>query len=393
MTRTERPPSDNSRPARSIDAFVDATPATRDRYIDFLRALSIVVVVLWHWVFSITHWTSDGRLTMPNPIGGIPLLWSATWLLQIIPVFFFVGGFSNYTGWIASRRERGTDTAFVRSRLSRILAPVTAFIGTWVVIEVIGRLVVADYRGVWHWGRVVFVPLWFIGVYAGVILLVPLTARLHRTAPVRTICVLGAAIAAVDLVRFQFGVGGIGVLNGAFVFLFSHQLGYFYADGTLTRWSRQRLWALTLASLVALTALTSIGLYPRSMVASTGGRFSNLNPPTVVIACLAVFQVGVAMLLRGATTRWLARRRPWRAVIAINGVIMTLFVWHMSAYVLALGLVQLAAGAPGAHATGTWWFERPVWLVLPALMLVPLVALFARVELRRIRSGCDGAGG
>ena len=40
---------------------MDATPDTRDRYVDFLRAVSLAVVVMWHWVFSITHWTADGR--------------------------------------------------------------------------------------------------------------------------------------------------------------------------------------------------------------------------------------------------------------------------------------------------------------------------------------------
>src|SRR5438132_11109192 len=90
-----------SNASSSIDRLVDATPDTRDRYVDFLRAVSLAVVVMWHWVFSITHWTADGRLTMPNPIGQVRLLWLATWVLQIIPVFFFVCGLAILPLWAA----------------------------------------------------------------------------------------------------------------------------------------------------------------------------------------------------------------------------------------------------------------------------------------------------
>lgn len=88
----------------TVDGMVDATPATRDRYVDLLRAVSIAVVVLWHWVFSVTHVNHRGALTMPNPIGQVHLLWLATWVLQIMPVFFFVGGFANLAGLAGSTR-------------------------------------------------------------------------------------------------------------------------------------------------------------------------------------------------------------------------------------------------------------------------------------------------
>src|SRR4051812_34076017 len=53
-------------------------PTSRDRAVDFLRAFSIAVVVLWHWVFSITHWNDHGAMSMPNPIGHVPALWVLT---------------------------------------------------------------------------------------------------------------------------------------------------------------------------------------------------------------------------------------------------------------------------------------------------------------------------
>ncbi|MEZ5251460.1 MAG: hypothetical protein R2713_20280 [Ilumatobacteraceae bacterium] len=43
----------------------------RNAYIDFLRALSLIVVVLWHWVFTIVLWRDDGR-TPPTRSGSPP---------------------------------------------------------------------------------------------------------------------------------------------------------------------------------------------------------------------------------------------------------------------------------------------------------------------------------
>jgi len=33
----------------------------RDRYVDWLRALSLVVVVIWHWAFTIVDWRRRTR--------------------------------------------------------------------------------------------------------------------------------------------------------------------------------------------------------------------------------------------------------------------------------------------------------------------------------------------
>src|SRR5687768_8509100 len=153
----------------SVTALVDATPASRQRYVDLLRALSIGVVVVWHWALSITHW-DDGSLTMPNPIGGVRLLWLATWLLQVMPLFFFVGGYANLAAWEGVRRTGGGVGAFWRSRLSRLLRPVVAFLAAWLVADIVLRTFVDSYDGITRFGMVTFVPLWFLGVYTAVVL-------------------------------------------------------------------------------------------------------------------------------------------------------------------------------------------------------------------------------
>jgi hypothetical protein len=83
---------------RSLDRRVAATPAGRDRTVDLMRAVSIAVVVIWHWAGSVTH-RRDAEIVMPNPIDQVPLLWLATWVGQVMPVFFLVGGFANLAAW------------------------------------------------------------------------------------------------------------------------------------------------------------------------------------------------------------------------------------------------------------------------------------------------------
>lgn len=370
-----------------IDELVAATPESRDRTVDFLRAFSILVVVLWHWVFAVTHWTAAGALTMPNPIASVRWLWLATWVLQIMPLFFFVGGFANYVAWNANQRKGGSVGGFLTTRLRRLVKPVAALIAAWALIDVALRSSVSGYAGVMHWGFVVFVPLWFLGVYGVVVSLAPLTLQLHRRAPGRTLVGMGLAVATIDFLRFTLHSDLVGFANGLLVFVFVHQLGYFYGDGTLTRSSRRAQWAIALGGLGALVLLTNLGAYPRSMVAAQGEPISNMYPPTACIAALGVFQAGLALLLRRRLNRWLDRPRPWKAVVAANSVSMTVFTWHMTAYVMAVGVVELVGGRLLPHPSAAWWVQRPLWLLLPGVFLAGLTAVFARFELQTAGRG------
>jgi hypothetical protein len=370
-----------------VGDLVDATPAGRNRYVDFLRALSIVVVVLWHWVFSITQWDGGGSLTMPNPIGEVPGLWLATWLLQIMPVFFIVGGFANLAGFEgierkAELREAGPSGGlyrqFVRTRLRRLLRPVGVYAAAWIVAEVIARVALPGRPSVLHWGMVVFVPLWFLGVYTAVSLLAPVMIRLHRRAPWATIAGLVAAIGVGEWLRFGTGREVAGLLTSIAVWIFAHQLGFLWRDGTLTA-GRRRAAAIAATGLAGLVTLTSTGVYPRSMVSVTG-EGSNMFPTTACIAALAVFQLGVVLLMRPMAERWLARRGPWTVTVALNGVAMTVFCWHMTALVGAIGIYELVGGELMREPSAGWWAQRPLWLILPGVLLVGLVAIFRRFE-------------
>lgn len=362
---------------RSLDRLVAATSASRDRPVDALRAFSIGVVVIWHWVFSITH-RADGELVMPNPIEQVPLAWLATWVLQVMPVFFLVGGFANLAAWDRTEAAAGP---FLRRRLARLLRPAGVFVVVWAAAEAVLLVMVPGYPGVVEYGLIVFKPLWYLAAYLGVVLLVPLTAAAHRHAALPAIVVLGAAVAAVDAVRFGLGLEVAGLINSMLVWVFVHQLGYLWRDGMLD--PPRRRWMLAAAGLAGLVVIAALDVYPRSMVATTEDELSHMFPTTAGIATLAVFQLGVVLLLRRALAAWLRRRRVWKAVVAINAVVMTVFLWHMTALLAALALVEAAGLAIYPAATAEWWVQRPLWLLVPGILLAVLVAVFARAETSR----------
>ncbi len=401
----------------SLDEAVAGTPADRDRYVDFLRATSILVVVVGHWMIEIIRWR-HGVVTATSAIGVTSGLWLATWFLQVMPVFFFVGGFSNIVAYDSYQRRGASTWSFVKSRLERLLRPSIVFLGVWLVVQVVLHL--ADVgaatgprlwddtrllRGVRPPGATIpFGPLWFLGVYLVVVSISPLTIRLHRRFGLWVPALMVIGTIAVDIVGFGYGHPGVRWLNVVFVFLLPHQLGHFYGDGRMLRWPRWTFAAMAAAGLAALLVLTNpplfelvgghrrfawfptIGYYPKSLLGTDIEPISNAYPPTVPFMAMAFWSIGAVMLLRDRATRWLQQPRPWKATIVVNQVIMTLFLWHMTAYLLAiLALWPLGFGQQ-TDSTARWWAERPLWIVAPGLVLVVLIVVFGRFERPRRRS-------
>ena len=67
-------------------------------------------------------------------------------------------------------------------------------------------------------------------------------------------------------------------------------------------------------------------------------------------------------------------------MVADNDVAMTVFTWQMTALVVVIGAFGALGGHLGDVATGSWWATRPLWIVLPGLVLAVLVAAFNRFE-------------
>src|SRR5207244_793549 len=116
------------------------------------------------WLMAVVTWRGHEFHT-GNVIGMVPGLWIATWLLQVMPIFFFVGGFANLATIDAMRRKGQGAPEFVASRISRLLKPVAILLAVWVPCALALRVAGFDTRVLRAATRLVCQPLWFIGVY------------------------------------------------------------------------------------------------------------------------------------------------------------------------------------------------------------------------------------
>lgn len=377
----------------SVRELAEKTPTGRDRYIDLLRVASLGTVVIGHWLMAAVTVGDDGRTEVGNLLAVVPDLQLLTWALQIMPVFFFVGGFSHALSYRSlSRKTPGASvySAFLRARLQRLLRPTMVFIGVWGVAALAVQLAGEGGALLDVTLRLVAQPLWFIGIYLAMVAFTPPLLRLHERYGWGAFGALVLAAGAVDLARFAFGVPYVEFLNFAFVWLAVHQLGFLRADGRLRIPA-----AMAGAGLAGAAALVTLGPYPLSMVGMPGERVSNMAPPTFALLCHGVWLVGAVELLRGPATRWLARPRVWRGVVVANGVSMTAFLWHLTAMLGVYGVLIAADVRLPEPATARWWTQVPLRMAAAVVLTALLVAAFRRFEkpvAAREVTGAPGAG-
>lgn len=214
-----------------------------------------------------------------------------------------------------------------------------------------------------------------------VVAMAPALAAIHRRRPAVALVGLTAAVVVLDVVRFATDHEGPAMANYVLVFLFAQQVGFFYGDGHLTRIRPKALLTTAGGALLGLWLLTTFGPYPVSMVGVPDEAVSNMSPPTLCVLVLTIAEVGLVMAARPTVNRWLARPRPWSLTVAVNARIMTLFLWHLTALVIAAVVLVMAFGLPTpAAATGWWWLSKPLWIATAGAALAVLVAVFGRAE-------------
>lgn len=370
MLSTEAAPTDG----RVREAVDVAAPGRRDPFVDFCRGFSLLVVVIWHWVFTILIWTPSGP-DADNPIGFASGTWLLTWLFQVMPIFFFVGGFTHQVLWGKVRDQGRGYGRFVMGRAHDLVLPSLLLICIWVSLGLAAVSLGAP--GGWTAKGVVLVisPLWFMAIYVLLVMLAPVALWLHRRFGPITVVWLIAAAAVVDVARFRTDISAIGWLNMVFVWGACHQLGFFYEQ--LRDGDRRWLWCMLWAGLAALFILVNTTFYPGSMV-GVPGHDSNMSPPTLCIVALVFFQVGGAMLLRPLVLRLMDRRRWLAASTTINRFSMPLFLFHTSGMAIALLIAHVAGFLPPSEPDGLWWLERPLWILLPLLCTAPVILLFGK---------------
>ncbi|MGN9775860.1 acyltransferase family protein [Micromonospora sp. H33] len=382
-----------------------ATPASRDRYVDLLRALAIVLVVLGHWTVATIGYDATGQPTGRSALPDLPWAYPLTWAVQVMPVFFLVGGYANAASLTARRRRGGDATGWLLGRSARLLRPTTVLVVVLAAAALVARALGAEpvlIRAVVWFATI---PLWFLAAYLVVVPLTPVMYALHRRYGLLVPLALAGLVAVGDLGRL-LGPAETALPNYLFGWLAVHQLGFAWYDartepppqdghagpppdrrtGPRSRRlpvSRRAGWTALLGGLAVALLLTGPGPYPVSMINVPGEPLDNAAPPSLALLALTTAQLGLILLLRGRAERWLGRDRPWMAVIAVNAVVLTVFLWHLTATILLVGALDavglLPTPAPGSAA---WFAWRVPWALLLATVLAVLVAVFGPVEAR-----------
>jgi hypothetical protein len=359
--------------------FADHTPESRNRYVDFLRALSILAVVIGHWLISAPYFI-DGVPAYSHLLDLAPWSRWLTWLFQVMPIFFFVGGFSNGVSWESAQRKNTPYRAWFDSRSRRPIGPVLPLLLAWGVMVAVAHSNGVGPGMIRIGSKVALVPVWFLAVYIMVVALVPLSHAAWRRWGFVSVVLPVIAAALIDVAFFAGDLSALGWFNYPFVWLAVHQLGYAWHEGRLRRTGVGLL--MFVAGAMALVGLTQLGPYPLSLVGVPSDEVSNTLPPKLPLLALAAAQIGLVLILESPARKWLNRRLPWAVTIVINGMIMTIFLWHSTVMMLIVGLAfwQLPGALAQQPNSAAWWWARPIWLLVYSLVTLPFLLVFARFE-------------
>lgn len=243
--------------AEKIDA---ATPESRNRVVDFLRAAAITVVVLGHWTLAAVY--ADGGGILPH--GALQARWThpLTWVFQVMPIFFLVGGYSNGISLRSARRKNIGYAEWLRARLRRLGLPLIPLLMGWLVACVIALAAGMAPATLESGTQMALIPTWFLAAYLLVIALAPPCLWLWERFGLGSILVGLALAGVVDAISIGLESPLAGYPNYLLVWASFHQFGYAWLDGKLA--GRARRAAMIVVGIIGLALLVGLGPYPVS---------------------------------------------------------------------------------------------------------------------------------
>ena len=348
---------------RDADAVPSIDLSKRDLTLDLARVFAVLLVVVIH-LLEVGVGTGPHGLTISRPLEHQPWFDAVTWVLQIMPLFFVVGGFASLTAWRSLTRRGGGAADYVRTRVLRLAQPAFPLFVFYVVVVGAATLIGVDPKLL---GPVVLgagSPLWFLAAYGLCQAVVPFAVHWHLRAPKRTLLVLLAGAILVDVARYSTGIVPLGLVNLFFVWVLIQQIGFWYADGWFDRRSWWQLVLIALVSWATLFPMTIWGPYSPDML-------TDLNPPTVPLIALGLSQACALRLLRPLLSRLMSTRPARTVVFLVGSRLMTIYLWHLPIIIILAGVALLIPGAspePGSAArSGS---RIPIYLLVLGLLFL-----------------------
>lgn len=365
--------------------LAELTPPERNRWVDFLRAVSIMAVVVGHWLMAGLYVNEAGELTRGDLLSVSEWAHWLTWGFQVMPVFFLVGGYSNSVSWElvtkkAAPGQVGVYRDWLANRVQRLITPTFPVLLLWAALAVALTQAGLPREQIRMATEAALIPVWFLAVYLLVTAFTPIAYRAWKRFGWASFAVFVPLAVLTDWLTFTHDVPYINFTNFLWVFLAVHQLGFAWRDGRFD--NRLFAWGWAAVGLAVLIRITVYGFYPVSMVSAPDG-FSNSLPPTLALFALGMLQSGLVLALEPLGRRMLDNLTLWTATVLMNGMIMTIYLWHLTAFVLVMTVTWLAFGGVGLDSvpgTGAWWATRPLWIGIYIAALLPMIAVFARHE-------------
>ena len=350
----------------------------RDPFIDLLRTFSMLAVVLGHWIMPVLGYANQ-TITVGDSLS-TPGWWTLTWVMQVMPVFFAVGGAANFHSYSAHLAGGGDGRGWLATRLYRLTIPVLPLLAVWLAAPPLLTAFGLPAQPVTFAAGIVGQLLWFLAVYLITVAAAPLMIKLRDRFGLAVPVALAAAAVAIDIARFS-GVPLVGYLNEVFIWLALQQLGIEYAAGRFARLSTSAAALIGVAGFAATALLVVAGPYPASMVGLPGQAVSNMSPATLCLFTLGIGQLGLLLAARRHVVAFSRRPRITALQNAIGPRCMTVYLWHMSAMIIVAGVALLGFGyaTPVAGTIG-WLVATPLWLGALALVLRGLLVGFGRFE-------------
>ena len=357
------------------------TPEERNRYVDFLRAVSILMVITGHWLIVALQY-KDGTLIPGDLLVMQPQTQWLTWVFQVMPIFFIVGGYANAVSLESARRKEIGYAGWLAGRLHRLVTPLLALLLGWTLLAIVLRIAGVSGDVIRLASRAALIPTWFLAIYTMIVVLAPATYIAWRRWGFASFWAFVAIAAIVDFVFFAADIRWAGWSNYFWVWLAVHHLGYAWRDGRMG--SPGRLFIYSILGFSALWLLIFKGPYPFAMVGSPDEGLSNTLPPKITLLALGITQFGLLLAIEAPMRRMLSGVRLWAATVLINSMIMTVYLWHLTVMVVLVALAFLAGGLGLGLDPGSaeWWVTRPIWIGVLFAALLPVTLLLSTFERR-----------
>ena len=319
--------------------------------------------------------TVDGTLEPGAILELQPWTQWLTWLFQVMPIFFFVGGYANAVSLEGAGRRNLGYAGWLVTRLNRLVTPLIALLVGWAILAAILHFSGVSGGVIRLASRAALIPIWFLAIYIMIVVLAPACYAAWRRWGFASFWALVAAAALVDAAFFVADLRWLGWSNYFWVWLAVHHLGFAWRDGRIG--GPARLLACAAVGLGALALLIFKGPYPLAMVGSPDEDLSNTLPPKITLLALAAVQFGLLLSLESPMRRLLSGLRVWSATVLVNGMIMTVYLWHLTVLVIMVALAYAVGGfglriEPGSSE---WWLTRPLWIGVLYVVLLPVADL------------------